>query len=241
MSPTSKDLAALVGDFCEQRFAQAIGIADRVRPVLAAERPRRDQLAIEEHCAELLRPGSQTPLAGAGVVVAPHLLDGDPYCLEWWQVGDDALPCRLTADVDPASASFRDYTSLAWFDVPRRTGGPCVTGPYVDYLCTDQYTLTFTTPILEGERFLGVAGVDVLARWFDFLLLPPADGPGYDEDLVVVNASGRVLASTGPDWVTGDLIRDLAKDAGPADAEPAGWEVTPCPGTPFVVARGSAT
>ena len=37
-----------------------------------------------------------------------------------------------------------------------------VTGPYVDYLCTDDYTLTFTGPVCRPDGgFAGVAGVDV--------------------------------------------------------------------------------
>ena len=38
------------------------------------------------------------------------------------------------------------------------TGERAITGPYVDYLCTDQYTLTFTAPLVVDGRFLGVAG-----------------------------------------------------------------------------------
>ncbi len=35
---------------------------------------------------------------------------------------------------------------------PERTGTRHLTGPYVDYLCTDDYTVTVTTPVtLDGE------------------------------------------------------------------------------------------
>jgi hypothetical protein len=131
--------------------------------------------------------------------------------------------------------TFRDYTRLAWFEGPRDSGERGITGPYVDYLCTDQYTLTFTAPLTSADgRFLGVAGVDVLARWFEQHLFRVVDEAGdLDDESVVVNRAGRVVACPSGRWVTGDLIRDLAADHEP----PPGWHVAACPGTPFVVAR----
>ena len=229
-------LAGAVATFCEQRFAEVDGIAVLARDPLSVTAPRRAGLAIEEHCLGLLEK-ADPPLAGAGVVVAPYVLGDDPYWLEWWLAGPDGVPAetsRLAVDLNPDSVSFRDYTTLAWFEEPQRTGERAITGPYVDYLCTDQYTLTFTAPMTDGERFLGVAGVDVLARWFEQHLFSVVDGLGrLDDGSVVVNRSGRVVACPGGDWVTGDLIRELAADR-TADAA---WQVTPCPGTPFVVAR----
>lgn len=57
--------------------------------------------------------------------------------------------------------SFYDYTALPWFVVPRETGGRRVTGPYVDWVCTEEYTLTFTVPLFgvhpeRGRQYLGV-------------------------------------------------------------------------------------
>ena len=236
-------LAEAVTAFCERRFAEVGDIADRATGTLAGEEPRRSDLAIERLCTGLLGQ-TEPPLAGAGVVVAPYVLSDEPFWLEWWVPGPE-LPRsansarRLAVDVNPDSVSFRDYTSLVWFTGPQRTGERCITGPYVDYLCTDQYTLTFTAPLADGERFLGVAGVDVLARWFEQHLFDVLDAEGGDEaeedDSVVVNRSGRVVACPSGAWVTGDLIRPLASDGPP----PSGWDIVDCPGTPFVVARQS--
>ncbi len=228
-------LADAVSGFCELRFADVAGIAGLAVPSLTPPSPRREDLAIERHCLDLLAT-TRPPLAGAGVVVAPHVLVDDPYWLEWWLAGPEDDPHaarRLTADLNPASVAFRDYTSLAWFTDPRTTGERTITGPYVDYLCTDQYTLTFTAPLVADGRFLGVAGVDVLARWFEEHLFTVLDEAGaLDEACVVVNRVGRVVACPAATWVTGDLVRELGGQD-PGDA----WEVTPCPGTPFVVAR----
>jgi hypothetical protein len=235
MTAPAAVLAEAVSRFCEQRFAEVAGISALATRPLAAEQPRRADLAIEQHCLALLAT-TDPPLAGAGVVVAPYVLTEDPYWLEWWLAGPDGDPAgasRLTADLNPDSVTFRDYATLAWFEGPQATGERAITGPYVDYLCTDQYTLTFTAPVTADGRFLGVAGVDVLARWFEQHLFSVADerdllGQGH----VVVNASGRVVACPSGEWVTGDLVRDLTPDR-----RAATWQVTPCAGTPFVVAR----
>jgi hypothetical protein len=230
--PLAKDVTA----FCEARFSDVDSIATLATPPLSSAAPRRSGLAIERQCLTLLA-ATDPPLAGAGVVVAPYVLTDEPYWLEWWLAGPDEAPAdatRLAADVNPDSVTFRDYTALAWFEEPRRTGERGITGPYVDYLCTDQYTLTFTAPLTGGDRFLGVAGVDVLARWFEQHLFVLADQRHQlDEGCVVVNRSGRVVACPSGTWVTGDLIHELATDRLPA----GGWHVVDCPGTPFVAAR----
>ena len=233
MSDAVEVLAAAVTALCQERFVDVDSIAALAIDTLGGPDARRADLAIEPRCRELLAT-TVPPLAGAGIVVAPNVLASDPYLLEWWLPGpeDGSEPTRLSADLNPASVTFRDYTTLAWFAEPQETRQPTITGPYVDYLCTDQYSLTFTTPMFDGDRFLGVAGVDVLARWFEQHLFSVLDAAGcLDEGAVVVNRTGRVVACSSGDWVTGDLIRAFAGDPG------AGWQVTVCPGTPFVVAR----
>jgi hypothetical protein len=234
MNDPIQALAEDVTAFCEERFDDVGSISELATPALSPTSPSRSGLAIERHCLSLLA-STDPPLAGAGVVVAPYVLTDEPYWLEWWVPGpDDAAAVRLAADVNPDSVTFRDYTTLAWFEGPRRTGERGITGPYVDYLCTDQYTLTFTAPLADGDRFLGVAGVDVLARWFEqHLFVLVDDRQELDEGCVVVNCSGRVVACPSGSWVTGDLIHDLASDRLPA----GGWQVVDCPGTPFVAAR----
>jgi hypothetical protein len=236
MSDPAHVLADAVTAFCEQRFAEVDGISALAAAPLSASTPRRADLAIERHCLALLTTTSDPPLAGAGVVVAPYVLKEDPYWLEWWLAGPDdarADARRLAADLNPASVTFRDYTTLAWFEEPQRTAARAITGPYVDYLCTDQYTLTFTAPLVVEGRFLGVAGVDVLARWFEQHLFALVDAAGsLDDGCVVVNRAGRVVACPGGSWVTGDLIRAL----GSGRESTPGWQLTDCPGTPFVIA-----
>jgi hypothetical protein len=110
----------------------------------------------------------------------------------------------LRPDLRPASLDFYDYTSTDWFDVPRRTGRRHVVGPYVDVHGTGRYLLTLTGPLLDGGEFLGVVGADVPVNRFENHLLRALD-PAV-EAVVVLNEEGRVVLSTSPRWLVGDLL-----------------------------------
>ena len=131
--------------------------------------PSSGELVIEDRVAALLRRAGER-VVGAGFVAAPGSMRDVTHWLEWWTA--DGPPShrrirRLVVQADPAADDFRDYTTLPWFRVPERSGQRHVTGPYVDYLCTDEYTLTFTAPVCDADRFLGVVGADVVVRWVE--------------------------------------------------------------------------
>ncbi|WP_067812768.1 cache domain-containing protein [Actinomadura kijaniata] len=180
------------------------------RPDRAAVEPLRDDAAalIGRHAALV---------SGAGFVAAPGLLADAPMWLEWWQAAGTSPAERLVVDLDPASPGFYDYTRYGWFTVPRDTGRVHVHGPYVDYYGTDQYILTLSTPVLDGEGFLGIAGADLFVRRLEPSVLPPMP-PGA----VLVNSQGRVIVSRSARHLTGALLRGLdlgtVREAGPGEA-----------------------
>jgi hypothetical protein len=153
---------------------------------------------------------------GAGFVAVPGFLRDAEWHLAWWLghantfgLGSaDPTIRRLVAEENPASDSFRDYTTLEWWRVPTTTGARHITGPYVDYLCTDDYTLTLTVPAHNGERLIGVVGADLYVNDVERALLAHLRGL---EAATIVNASGRVVASTDPHRPTGSLLRDPAE------------------------------
>jgi hypothetical protein len=137
--------------------------------------------------------------------------------------------------MDPRAIGFRDYTQLPWYAEPLASGRRQVTGPYVDYLCTDQQTLTLTTPVWREAEFVGVVGVDLLVRTLEERFLESL--AGASGRCVVINSMGRVVTSTDPDLFTGDLLRSLpvaAWWAGEA-LEHQEWEFLACPGLPLGV------
>ncbi|MGN6721612.1 MAG: cache domain-containing protein [Marmoricola sp.] len=171
-------------------------------------------------------------IVGAGYVAAPGAVSDSQYWLEWWSdynTPRTRRPERLVVEVDPHSESFNDYTRLPWYAVPALTHQRHLAGPYVDYLCTDEYTLTATIPIVVREQFVGVVGADVyantLAQIIEPLLAPIS---GEDASTLVVNSAGRVLAADDALLTTGDLVDDAglrqaiaAVCAGDSSAHPA--------------------
>ncbi len=201
-------------------------LSSLVESRLGAGATRRAELAIEEHSRALILAGGGR-VAGAGFVAAPGLLADAPYWLEWW-LGDErdgVTTCRrLAAETDPTALGFRDYTELPWYAAPRETDADHVTGPYVDYVCTDQHTLTFTRPVHVEGRFAGIVGADVLTAWIERTLA--AELAACTRACVVVNAGGRVVVASESTWVVGDLVRDHAGTS---------WGAVPCRNAPLRV------
>lgn len=157
---------------------------------------------------DLARPGGL--ITGAGFVAAPGYLADAPWHLAWWLGSGNTFRAgtgvrRLVAVSDPESEQFRDYTTLEWWRVPARTGTRHLTGPYVDYLCTDDYTVTITTPVSVAGEMVGLVGVDLYVARLEEVLLPVLTDSA--RACTLVNASGRVVVSTDPHRATGSLLR----------------------------------
>jgi hypothetical protein len=198
----------------------------------SGRRPGNRELGIEHRVARLLQEAGDG-VVGAGFVAAPGALRDVSHWLEWWTAGGPRgrrWTERLVVQVDAAADDFRDYTTLPWFRVPERTGARHLTGPYVDYLCTDEYTLTFTAPVLHGGRFLGVVGADVVVRWVEDQLRDQL--LAVTMPVTVVNAAGRVLTSTVASVTTGDLVREVPARWDVAEEAPGG-RLLRCPELPL--------
>lgn len=171
-------------------------------------------------------------ITGAGFVAAPGFLPDAQWHLAWWlssanSFGTSGVPAlrRLEAVSDPDSEQFRDYTTLEWWRVPARTGRRHLTGPYVDYLCTDDYTVTITTPVTADGEMVGVVGTDAYVARLERELLPVLREWGGA--CTLVNASGRILVSTDSRRATGALLRldGLADALAPLHEEHPGHSV----------------
>ncbi|MBH0116729.1 hypothetical protein I6E52_07695 [Salinibacterium sp. NG253] len=139
---------------------------------------------------------------GAGFIAAVGLLTDERNHLSWWQ-GDD--PKRLLLAAQSVNKEHIDYSELEWFRVPMETGRGHVAGPYVDYLCSDEYTITIAAPVHIDGTFVGVAGLDLLIDSVERQLLPKLAELG--DNVTLVNSVGRVVISTDPRHATGDAVR----------------------------------
>jgi hypothetical protein len=195
----------LVGTVAGEAFGLATRIADEVTAVFGRQvAVRRTDLA---GVGALVLPSLADPdgrIQGAGYVAAVDALADSRWWLEWFMLRN-GTPDRLVVDTDPRGENFYDYESLPWYDVPRATGRRHITGPYVDYLCTDDYTLTFTVPVLVGGRFTGVAGADLKVFAFEKAVLPRLRAS--HRTMAIVNAQGRVVLSNSARHVSGTLLR----------------------------------
>lgn len=140
---------------------------------------------------------SDRPLYGAGYCATGEVVsEGNP--LAWWQGDERSLLASST--FGPGQAAI-DLQRLEWFRVPAETGERHVAGPFVDYLCSNEITLTASLPVTLGGSFVGVMCADVLVATLEQLLLPlVARLPGS----AFVNSSGRVLVASEPGYETGD-------------------------------------
>jgi hypothetical protein len=175
---------------------------------------------------------------GGGFVAAPGFLADTDWHLAWWLGGavagrPAAAPRvrRLLATEDPGDDSFRDYTTLEWWRIPASTRAPHLTGPYVDYLCTDDYTLTLTAPAVFGETMVGVVGADLYVADVERSILPALRS--VSETMTLVNAWGRVVVSTDPHLATGSILRAGGERLAFAGSGtlPDGRRVLPCGST----------
>jgi hypothetical protein len=147
-------------------------------------------------------------VVGLGFVAAPGLLTDVPAWLEWWQLRPDGGVQPLLLDLDPATSAYSDYTHWDWYALPRGSGRREISGPYVDYLCTDEYSLTLAAPVHSPDgSFAGVAAADVYLRHFEAVAVPALRALGRPAFLV--NPRGRVVASTTAARLAGDLVRNL--------------------------------
>lgn len=203
----------------EEVARHALDLADRVaaavEPVLAGRpTPRRGDLAVVESIVGPVLADLGQPVQGAGFVAAVGLLDDARWWLEWFSRDPDGRVQRLVTHSEPQAVGFYDYESLPWYLVPRSSGRQHVTGPYVDYVCTEEYTLTFSTPVVVGDRFAGVAAADIAVKHAEQHLLPALCAAG--RRLAVVNDDGRILSSNDGRHVCGDLLPDSSAPHGPA-------------------------
>ncbi len=144
----------------------------------------------------------EVPVYGAGFIAAIDLLSDAHSHLAWWQGADRR---QLVLASQSVNKEHIDYSELEWYRVPMSTRAPHVAGPYVDYLCSDEYTITIAVPAMADGTALGVAGLDLLVSEVERELTPRFSA--LAQQVTLVNGVGRVVVSTDPRCATGDSVR----------------------------------
>lgn len=158
-----------------------------------------DMDAVVEPLATALLAQNDYPLAGGGFVAAHHALTDAPWHMAWWQGRSQEF--QMISSVESMGEA---YARREWFSVPVETGASHVTGPYVDFICTDEYTVTLTSPVSVAGRVVGVVGADVFVESLEEILLPRLRQLHPEASLV--NRVGRVVVSADPQLPAGRLL-----------------------------------
>lgn len=154
-------------------------------------------IALVEAEAHAILETTDRPLYGAGYCASDGIvIEGNP--LAWWQGSERSLLASST--FGPGQAAI-DLRRLEWYRVPAETRERHVAGPFVDYLCSNEITLTAAIPLMLGDEFAGVICADVLVASLEDLLLPLV---AEFEDAAIVNSNGRVVVSADHRYETGD-------------------------------------
>ena len=188
----------------ELLFTDLDVLADNLRE-LAQKAPmdREDLVALRPVIFNILNT-RRGLVAGSGVIMTPDLLRDAPRWLEWWWTTPAGTPEALRINLDPSAPDFFDYTTADWYATPARTLRRWVSGPYVDYVCTNTYTITLATPVLTDDQLVGVAAADVLIASLEPRVLPVLTA--IPHPVVLASGDGRVIASNSPYWAPGMSI-----------------------------------
>ena len=192
----------LVDEFFDGVFAPLEAwlpdLTDRLAERLAQGRMTGPQLAdFVKADAYRILDQQERPLYGAGYCASDLVVHGGNP-LAWWQGADRLL---LGASMFGPGQAAIDLVRLEWYRVPEATGRRHVAGPFVDYLCSNEITITSSMPVEIDGGFGGVICADVLVASLEQALLPRIS---EFADATLVNASGRVVVSSDPDYETGD-------------------------------------
>lgn len=207
-SPATADRAAsIVADYFRPAIVTVEVLAISVADAIAAEQERgavsANKLdALIAPFAEQLFEKVPVPVYGAGFIAAEDFLSDARSHLAWWQGGERR---KLVLAAQRVNKERIDYSALEWFRVPLLSGASHVAGPYVDYLCSDEYTLTIAAPVRIAGNFVGVLAFDLLVDAVERQLIPLLRDLGAD--VTLVNRVSRVVMSTHAQWATGDVVR----------------------------------
>lgn len=170
---------------------RALVVAFATRPMTSATVNE----TVEPHARQLL---ADDLLLGTGFVASREALTDKTWYLAWWQ----GQRQQLLGEAGSVTGLPLDYTKREWFRRPSVTGERHIAGPYVDYVCSDEFVVTSTQPVVVEGRMVGVVGSDILAETLEHLLLDPITAAGA----ILVNDHGRAVISADHRIGAGDMV-----------------------------------
>lgn len=211
-----EDIAAVIGRHLDSVFDDLSGLSPHVKAIADrsnANGPRRqdfEQLHPLLHEIILRHSGL---VDGAGIAFGEDVLVDTKSWLDWWRI-DPNGGLRFAPHVfNPKSVRYYDYTSMSWFQLPSTRGAAVAVGPYIDSGGTDLNIVTLGVPVGASRGGPSVVAADLSLSALGSLFLTAVLPSQWE--IVLVNDSGRVIASNTAKHVTGTLL--FPHSAGPFD------------------------
>ncbi len=171
---TAREAAFHHGLNLRSKILEVLGTARALRSVFEAAlkdrsgivRDRYDQIIVENLRA------SDPLVFGVWAVFEPDGFDGrdHEYAGKPGQASDGVyipFAYRKDGSIVLQHDSFETAAEQDYFTIPRRTRRECVIDPYVDYTAGDVVMSSVAVPIFDGERVVGVVGLDILLDSFN--------------------------------------------------------------------------
>jgi hypothetical protein len=188
--------------------------------------PRTVEHQVEEVAAKVLV--STDRFAGAGIVSIHPTVTTRARSLMWWvarRINGQCEPVPLDADLTELGTYQSGLEEIEWYRVPAATRRRHMTGPFVDYMCTDQFAFTFTAPLEISGEFYGVAGIDMTVRSLESRIESILEE--LSEDAILLANHDLVAISLDPRFATGSRLK-------PVDLKAS--TITEVPGTALSIA-----
>ncbi|SMY04259.1 hypothetical protein BSP239C_03774 [Brevibacterium sp. 239c] len=171
---------------------------------------------------------STSKFAGAGIVSVHPTVLARSRSLLWWvtqRENGHVDPLPLDADLTELGTYQAGLEDIEWYRVPAATGRPHMTGPFVDYMCTDQFAFTFTVPLEISGEFYGVAGIDMTVRSLEEQIESLLED--LSPDAILLSNTDLVAISLDPQFATGSRLKSEQLEA---------YDLTLVPGTLLSIA-----
>jgi hypothetical protein len=149
----------------------------------------------------------QPAFESAGYVLTEGTLADRSRHLDWWHRAPGGGYEFLLLNLDPEAPDCYDYYAMEWFRAACDGHRRFVSGPLIDLPCADVYIMTFSSPIVSGDRLLGIAGADVAVARFETRIVPPLRR--LPVAAVLVNRERRVIASNDARFTTGEKLPSM--------------------------------
>jgi serine/threonine protein kinase len=156
-------LARQVADGLDADF-RLLEMVPQSMAALLALRDHYDEAELEGWVQTLVR--QEKRIFAIGVAFEPHRFIGkreyDHYCLYVHETADGVSTKQLLPPTYPPPL----YLERDWYKIPKETGKPRWSEPFVGERANDTPMLTYSVPIRRGGQFIGVVIADLSIRYF---------------------------------------------------------------------------